>query len=873
MMAMSVFWPIDRRWTCLSGSEEHQTQKTTELARWRACVLLGFAGSGKTHELKILAETDRNQGRSLSNHELLDEADSCDSLRTFLAGLLEDCDGPSAIFLDGLDELLVQVPNAARVLAKWVRTSVELGGHSIRITCRTAVWQNPLQDALHEVFGEKNVIVARLDPLSEEDVWSIATAEGIDASRFLAEIERVDAQPLAQQPLAVRLLLSIFREDGSLPKSRLELMRRGVATLARERRQREKTAGAHLTSSEALLRFARRLACLRVLTGIEVVDLRDIARPRTFDREQLATAFEGVCEDVATLAMAVGISGLCEGEGEDRFRFFHRQIAEFLASGVIAGLPLHQVQAFLRRRVDGRVCIAGPLRETAAFAAMQSLEIAEWIATVDPEVIGMSEVVDDDLKRRAARGLLDAFRRGQYTDSQVWTAGIDWRGFRHAELARDMLDIIENRDRENDDVLRAAIAMIEECNLSETADGLASLALDERTGFYPRVSAAHAVYKLGADGPKRRLKPLSFGSAGDDDHDLRGIALYCNWPDNLTVTELFDSISTLPADGYIGRYDSFLDSLASDGIDVGDDFKPGLAWAIGVAKAGKIHSSAWRLMQRICLGALDDLDDPETADLLAKVLLAAIKHFESSPLDPPDQSHGGAAGKTNRGSVFKTVESEHRYALIHAIAANASQGDAEGAWHCLLSDAFKAVELPRFVHRTAGRWNFSPIWLIRNAPSPTASSNPAILIPTVFSSSVEEIFMRVRSPTIFGRFRRRSRVNIDARSCGEVRSSCLWSAFPVSRHWCPHTSREPILHDRLDSSPSRTTSWPGGCISSCSRRSARTFSFIRWQVPPSRSSILSICEGCRCLSHRPNCYLAMSSVSRNLMLRPPRLDH
>ncbi len=668
-------WPLRRSWSVLSGHQGSSSAFTPELAEWPACVLLGFAGSGKTHELSVLVEADQGLGKVVSSHELLVEADSSDSLREFLNGLIETSEERTAFYLDGLDELLAQVPTAAKVLAKWVRTSVDVGGHSIRITCRTAIWQEVLQEALREIFGKEHVVVARLDPLCEEDLGVIATTEGIDTSAFLAEIRRVNAESLAQQPLTVRLLVKLFCEDGGLPESRLQLMQRGVTVLGRDRRQREKVSGIRSLSAAIQMRLAKRLACLRVLTGVEVVDLRDDAGRGTLTREELEYALEGEWDDVAASVLAVGASGLCEGEGEDRFRFFHRQIAEFLASEVIAGLPLHQCKAFLGCRLDGREYIAGPLRETAAFAAMQCSEIANWISAVDPEVIGMSEVADDGLKRRAANGLLDAFRKGQYTDSQVWTAGIDWRGFQHPEIASDILSIIERRRSENDDVLRAAVAMAEACELSSVADGLAELALDESMSIYSRVSAAHAIHQLSEDHAKKRLKPLAFGSEGDTDHDLRGIALYCNWPDNMTIAELFEALAVLPPQGYIGRYDSFLESLASDGFGAANDWCPGLAWAVGVARAGKTHSSAWRLMQRICLGSLDHLHDADTTDLLAKVMLAAMQHFDASPLEPLERSDPPNSATSHETSVFRSVSEEHRYKLIDAIAANAKESD------------------------------------------------------------------------------------------------------------------------------------------------------------------------------------------------------
>ena len=174
-----------------------------------------------------------------------------------------------------------------------------------------------------------------------------------------------------------------------------------------------------------LIEAAERLACFTLLSGREIVDLGDTPGASALGLIDLGPLPIGFRPLDDSLARAVGRSAFCDREGPNRFRFGHRQFAEYLAGRRLATLPLHQSRSLLASGLGWQAGVAGPLRETASFAAMESSDIAEWVADSDPEVVGLSDVADDRLRRQATLNLLSRFRQQKLTGAdRSWRAGV-----------------------------------------------------------------------------------------------------------------------------------------------------------------------------------------------------------------------------------------------------------------------------------------------------------------------------------------------------------------------------------------------------------------------------------------------------------------
>lgn len=470
-------WPIQRRWSVLSDATIVAAH-TPELARYRGCALLGAAGLGKTFEIDYLAGLERAAGREIRKERLAALAQSADALVSRLDALAANATASTAIYLDALDEIMVPVRSAGLVVAAWLRGAVRQSGALVRISCRSAIFPQSVRAALEEAYQPDQIAYAGLESLSSEDVDVVAGHRGLDVAAFRKALHRSGAQSLAEQPLTLEMLLRVFRSGGDLPASRLELFDRGLQALATERVERREEGTAIDIPVADLLDAAERLACLSLLCGRETVDYSDAPTDASLNAVELAGLPGGIRPLNSETLRALRNSGLCEGDGSYRFRFAHRQFPEYLAGRRLSKLLPHQARALLASPLGWPSGVAGPLRETAAFAAMANSHIAAWVAEADPEVVGLSDIPDALLRRLATRNLLRKFRLHELTDVQLWREGLELKGFQYAGADRDLCEVLRERGADCEDVLEGAIKMVDAWELSALSEPLADLVLD-----------------------------------------------------------------------------------------------------------------------------------------------------------------------------------------------------------------------------------------------------------------------------------------------------------------------------------------------------------------------------------------------------------
>jgi hypothetical protein len=465
------YWPITRTWAVRSKNSERDIATTDELSNVPVCFLLGSAGLGKTYETGRLAEIDRACGRNPIVVRLAELAQSATELGTRLEGLSKRLTAETVVYLNALDEIMLPVPSAAVVVGRWIRESLLPTGAWLRISCRSAVWPAILQTELHRIYPD--AVTAILQPLSLRDIEIAAASEHLDGKAFLNAVKDASAESLAEQPLTLKVLLRIQCDEGILPNRRVDLFNRGVEILSREREDRVE-AGAPAPDVPRLIDAAERLACFALLSGLETMAVEE--RAHTLSISELANLPRGGVDE--SLVRTLTRSALVDSNEPRQFRFAHRQFVEFLAGRRIASLLPHQVKALLASGLGWRSGVPGPLRETAAFAAMHSDAVADWLAECDPEVIGLSDVADDGLRRRATLNLLELFQRHALTAVQIWRTDLDVNGFRYAGAEDDLRPVLRERGPGAEDVLECALKLIADWQLVTMSEDLADLALD-----------------------------------------------------------------------------------------------------------------------------------------------------------------------------------------------------------------------------------------------------------------------------------------------------------------------------------------------------------------------------------------------------------
>lgn len=673
-------WPIERRWLHIRRGNEPQAIATPELKDIPALALLGPAGSGKTTEARRLAQLERADGRLVRECRLADYSGSVDELRHELDRLTDRANATTSIYLDALDEAMVPLRRAWRVIASWIDERLVPIGASVRITCRSAVWPAGLASEFADAEdGAARSGTAFLQPLDTDDVIAAATSAGLDGAAFMEQVRRFRADALASNPLTLELLIRLSRR-GDLPTSLGELFDRGMRELAEDRYERFELETALRLSPEEILGAAERLACAVVLTGRETIDLSNGPPPGHLSPQELEALNEDGSRalDRATLAV-IGASGLCDSDAPATFRFAHRQIAECLAGCRLARMLPHQARGLLANPAGAAEGVAGPLRETAAFAAMRSAGIAEWIAATDPEVVGLSDVADDELRRTAALGLLDRCRRGELTDAQVGRGEIILDGLRYEGAEADLRPVLRERGPGCDDVLECAIELIETWKLSSMSDDLADLMLDHTAPPQARKSAGYALVKMGTDEAKAKTRSLVAGGACDDLAELKGLALRCNWPQNLTIPELLNALTGRPKSNFHGAYDGFLWELERSGFNAGGFAAEGLRWA--KSHLGRMGDTdpLHRIAVRVVHDAVDRLDEPGVVAELMNIMRRCASAHIDSPFGPLRRAGFVRADEEPELRPALQVNQDARRRLIDALASS-SMSERDLRW-------------------------------------------------------------------------------------------------------------------------------------------------------------------------------------------------
>lgn len=627
-------WRIERHWVVLTENSEPTEHSTIELSNFHGLALLGAAGMGKTIEARQLAEYERSVGRTVRECRLAEYSGTSSELAAHLKKLSEGVGPETSIYLDALDEAMIPLRSAALGVARWIRDDINGTGSRLRITCRSAVWPDHLSAEMQNCYGEEHQAKALLQALTNDDIVVAASSYGIDGSAFLDQVRSARAELLAQQPLTLKMLLRIFERGGGLPSTLSELFANGVRELATDRHERFALGTELGLSPDDLLAAAERLACYLVFTGRETVDLRDEPASGALPWSDLAGLADGGPALNRDTLMAVGSSGLCDSTSPSCFGFAHRQFAEYLAARRLAKLLPHQARSLLGSPAGWQAGVAGPLRETAAFTAILSPAVATWIARYDPEVVGLSDVADQDLRRTATLGLLERFRRREITDAQVGGGELELRGFQYDDAETDLRYVLREQGEGCDDVLECAIELIDSWQLSAMSDDLADLMLDPTAPLHPRKAAGYALGKFGTVAAREKIKPLFAGSPEDENDDLKGLALRYNWPDRVTVSDLLDALGPPRTTSYHGAYDGFLLELDREAFNAEGGRIQGLKWATQNLNSRGGTSARHRIAVRIVHAAIRELDDSEIADALIDLLFYCASIHVDSPLGP-----------------------------------------------------------------------------------------------------------------------------------------------------------------------------------------------------------------------------------------------
>lgn len=503
-----------------------------EMPAW---VLLGDPGAGKTTVLKEEARADPGRTHFVSARDFL----------TFDPANRPEWRGRT-LLIDGLDEVRAGSANA-RTPFDVVRARLdELGKPRFRISCREADWLgNSDRERLKTVSPDGEVVVLRLDPLTEGEVLSLVSDRlpDSDPALFFERVSDRGLEGLLGNPQNLDLLARVFRESGDLPGSRLETFEQASILLAKEQNEEHEIVDPEVRA-ESVLDAAGRLCAVQLLSDSAGHCLSE--RDATAGTIPISAYGSERHEDLRAALR----TRLFSADGERRFRPSHAHLAAFLAARHLAALAVGSVP-------QGRILalFAGadgapptPLRGLAAWLAATSPELRRSLIECDPAAVLMYGDVRAFAPEEKEH-LLDAIGRDPFRlYESPWPASAV-----EGVAGPDMEDALVKRLRGTDrsDAVQSAVEVVAKAlahspTTANQSDALLSVAEDATYRAPVRKRAMEAwIRSIRAkrdrtDRLRRVLDAIHEGRVNDADRALRGALLTDLYPDGLRPSEVWD---------------------------------------------------------------------------------------------------------------------------------------------------------------------------------------------------------------------------------------------------------------------------------------------------------------------------------------------
>ncbi len=401
--------------------------------------------------------------------------------------------GTERMVVDGVDEIASAAPGGA-VNAVLKQLSA-IGRPPFILSCRAADWLGAADRVKIEDDYDAPPVLLHLRPFSDGDAHAFLSEEfpAINSAEVLAHLAHYGIESLYENPLTLRMLGDVARNDGPLPETRAQLFDRACRVMLKEANSRHyQDPHVHRGEEELLLAAGAMCAAQLLCDRIGIFSGPNMETPETYLNVADITdlPFGGAAKDSLRVR-------LFSSDVENRFTHIHRVIAEYLGANWLAHCFEADVSEkrilALFRQGEG---VPTSLRGLHAWMAHFNETLARRCIEADPYAVlryGDAETLNLD----QARVLLAALKR--LSEDDPYFRSEDWgrhpvSGLLRAELKDDVRAVIEppgDHVQLTNLLLEAMAGTALAKALSETLD---SIMFDERRFVEERSLASEAVY-------------------------------------------------------------------------------------------------------------------------------------------------------------------------------------------------------------------------------------------------------------------------------------------------------------------------------------------------------------------------------------------
>ena len=524
----------------------------TNLINEYRLIILSEAGSGKTAEIRNIANMLREQGKPAFFLRL--EHIPRDFEDAFEVGTYEAFEEWLAsgevgwLFLDSVDEARLRDPGdfelAIRKLSRRISTAKDRT--HIVITGRTTAWR-PKTDLAHctahlpyavattserdpqaendgpggsvqtktEMRVEPKPVfkIVALDDLTRDQIAVFAKARGIEDSKaFLDAVERADAWSFTSRPQDLEELTEFWIDNGRIG-TRLEIMRNSIDRRLTERDQDHRDACP--LSVERARQGSRLLAAAATFIQDPTIRVPDGAE------NSKGIAVQSVLSDWDDKDQSTLLSRPIFDEAiYGAVRFHHRSVREYLTAEWFAELlkretSRRKIEGLFFRNQYGLDIIVPTLRPILPWLAILDEKIRERVRKIAPEIIfegGDPSQLPLDVRRYILYEVCEQMADGTTVRSMRDYAAV--QRFANPDLTDDVRALIQ-KYADNEDLTAYLLRMVWLGQLAGALPEAMKVALSPTTERYARITAFRAIKAIGSKKDQELVRQRFLAEASD----------------------------------------------------------------------------------------------------------------------------------------------------------------------------------------------------------------------------------------------------------------------------------------------------------------------------------------------------------------------
>lgn len=528
-----------------------------DLVDYECLLLLGEPGIGKTTELdklKSIEKTKKHKSISfiLRRYESkLDFEEAVFSDKTVL-DWIENSNEPLTIYLDGLDEALLDAKKISFGVVDVIDKLKKHGRVFLRVTCRTSDLPTEFHNELSLLFTG-NTKALELATLRREDVKIAANEHGIDVDNFLSSIYEKELGALGSRPITLNMLIQEYHKYGQISEKLEGVYEKGCLILLEDTEDRKKAGIKGVLTPSQRLMIAERIAAVLMLcnySNLHTGSLRELTSIE-FHIDEIDAGVESIPdtgEEVKVTKQAIDEvihTSLFKPLGEERYSLTHQTFAEYLTARYLVRNQFKtlQLESLLLHEDGTSKGIIPQLKEVSMWLALMHDDFFQKLIGVDPFLL-LKSSIDIHEKTKLEALILSLLKK----ISEINRVPNQFRYFKFLKnLEYDGIHNLVKKEflkaGNNPHTKIVILDIVHAIGIANMADDLVNLALNSEEDMELREYALRVLSDLNIEIEKIQKLAVLLESPNDDEFKIISNMIKCLYPALVSTEYLIEILN------------------------------------------------------------------------------------------------------------------------------------------------------------------------------------------------------------------------------------------------------------------------------------------------------------------------------------------